>query len=55
MKRDWYGRDWELSFRMFLVMFLLAALYLLFIAVLWRAGVSYVGVAVIAPSRHGPH
>lgn len=48
MKRNWYGRDWELSLRMFFVMFLLAVLYLLFIAFLWKAGVGYAGMAVIA-------
>lgn len=34
VKNRWYGRDAGLSFRMFLVMFLLAALYLAFIVVL---------------------
>lgn len=47
MKR-WYGKDWELSARMFFVMFLLAALYLLFLAFLWKAGVGFVTMAVIA-------
>jgi len=50
MKRDWYGRDRQLTFRMFLVMFLLAALYLLFIAFLWRTGIDFLGVALIAGS-----
>jgi heat shock protein HtpX len=48
MKRDWYGRDAELTFRMFLVMFLLAVVYLAFLAFLWRAGVSYVAIGLIA-------
>jgi heat shock protein HtpX len=48
MERRWYGKDWELSARMFFVMFLLAALYLLFIAFLWKAGVGFMGMAVIA-------
>ncbi len=47
MKR-WYGKDWELSARMFFVMFLLAALYLLFLAFLWKAGVGFVTMAFIA-------
>ncbi|MDR3555782.1 MAG: zinc metalloprotease HtpX [Syntrophobacteraceae bacterium] len=48
MERRWYGKDWELSARMFFVMFLLAALYLLFIAFLWKAGVGFLGMALIA-------
>ncbi len=48
MKRRWYGKDWELSARMFFVMFLLAALYLLFLAFLWKAGVGAMGMALIA-------
>ena len=43
-----WGRDSGLSFRMFVVMFLLTALYLAFIAVLISAGVNAVGVLVIA-------
>ncbi len=50
MKSRSYGRDFGLASRMFLVMFLLAALYLLFIAFLWRAGVGFFGMAVIAGS-----
>jgi heat shock protein HtpX len=48
MKQDWYGRDTGLTFRMFLVMFLLGMLYLVFLAFLWRSGVSYVGMGLIA-------
>lgn len=48
MERRWYGKDWELSARMFFVMFLLAVLYLLFLAFLWKAGVGFVGMALIA-------
>ena len=48
MKRQWYGKDWELSARMFFVMFLLAALYLLFLAFLWKAGVGVMAMALIA-------
>lgn len=48
MKKEWYGRDRQLTARMFLVMFLLAALYLLFITFLWRQGVGFVTMAVIA-------
>lgn len=50
MKKRWYGRDLGLAFRMFFVMFLLAALYLLFIAFLWKAGVGFFAMAVIAGS-----
>ncbi len=39
--RPWYGRDFGLSFRMGLTMFLLFALYAAFIAVLWRFGVPW--------------
>ena len=48
MRRKWYGRDTELSVRMFLTMFLLAALYLGFLVVLWRSGVGFVTLALIA-------
>ncbi|MGI9862095.1 zinc metalloprotease HtpX [Moorella naiadis] len=40
------GGDAGLTARMFLTMFLLAALYLFFLAVLWQAGVSYTGMIV---------
>lgn len=50
MKRKWYGRDWSLASRMFFVMFLLAALYLLFLAFLWREGAGFLGMALIAGS-----
>ncbi len=43
-----WGRDTGLSVRMFVVMFLLAALYLAFIAVLVSAGVSAVSVLFFA-------
>ena len=39
--------DWGLTFRMFLTLFLLAALYLFFIAVLWQAGVSLTGIMLV--------
>jgi heat shock protein HtpX len=48
MKKEWYGRDRQLTVRMFLVMFLLAALYLLFITFLLRQGVGFIAMAVIA-------
>ena len=41
-------RDIGLSARMFLTMFLLAIVYLAFIAILLRAGVSFIAVALIA-------
>jgi heat shock protein HtpX len=43
-----WSRDPGLSFRMFMVMFLLAALYLGFIAVMFAAGIDYFGIMVIA-------
>ncbi len=48
MRRQWYGRDTELTVRMFLVMFLLAALYLFFITFLWSAGLDFFSLAIIA-------
>lgn len=48
MAGHWYGGDAQLTVRMFLVMFLLAALYLGFIAVLWSSGMDILGVALIA-------
>ncbi|MFA7618046.1 MAG: zinc metalloprotease HtpX [Thiohalomonadaceae bacterium] len=44
----WYAEDKQLTVRMLLVMFLLAALYLGFIAVLWSSGMSVMGVAIFA-------
>lgn len=46
--REWYGHDSGLTLRMFLVMFLLGALYLGFLAVLWAAGVNFLTIIVIA-------
>lgn len=48
MKRKWYGGDTELTVRMFLVMFLLAAVYLFFITFLWAAGLDFFTLAIIA-------
>lgn len=48
MRRRWQGGDTELSVRMFVVMFLLAALYLAFIAVLAYAGVDLFSLIIIA-------
>src|SRR5690606_13507326 len=48
-----WGRDTELSVRMFIVMFLLAAVYLGFIAVLWYAGVDFITMTVIAAALLG--
>lgn len=42
------GPDLGLTFRMVTTMFLLAALYLLFIAVLYSSGVSYLTIALIS-------
>ncbi|MGI6285855.1 zinc metalloprotease HtpX [Neomoorella humiferrea] len=40
------GSDAGLTARMFLTMFLLAAVYLFFLVVLWQAGVSYTGIII---------
>lgn len=40
------GNDAGLAARMFLTMFLLAALYLFFLVVLWQSGVSYSGMII---------
>ena len=48
MHARWYGRDTGLAIRMFIVMSLLAALYLGFLAALWAAGVDFVAMAAIA-------
>ncbi|MHB1419479.1 MAG: zinc metalloprotease HtpX [Bacillota bacterium] len=38
--------DWNLTARMMLTMLLLAALYLLFAVILWRAGIGFAGLAM---------
>lgn len=45
--RPWYGRDFGLGFRMGVTMFLLFALYALFIVVLWHFGVPWPTLIVI--------
>jgi heat shock protein HtpX len=42
------GTDWGLNVRMALTMFLLACIYLVFMGVLWRAGVSFGFIIVVA-------
>lgn len=53
MKRKWYGRDAGLSTRMFITMFLLSALYLAFLTVLWGAGVDYLSLLIVAAALLG--
>lgn len=48
MKTAWYGRDTELSIRMFLVMFLLFVVYLFFIGALFAIGLDFVTLAIFA-------
>lgn len=48
MRTRWYGRDTGLTVRMFVTMFLLFAVYLGFLTVLWAAGLDWVTLAVIA-------
>ncbi|NMP23618.1 zinc metalloprotease HtpX [Sulfobacillus harzensis] len=45
--RPWYGRDFGLGFRMAVTMFLLFALYALFIVLLWRLRVPWPTLIVI--------
>lgn len=47
MRRHWYGRDTELTVRMFAVMFLLSALFLGFLAILWGLGMPPIFLLVI--------
>ena len=47
------GTDWGLSVRMFLTLFLLAALYLGFVAVLWSSGLSTGAVFIIVAITMG--
>ena len=42
------GTDWGLNVRMVLTMFLLACVYLAFMAVLWSRGISFVFIVVVA-------
>jgi len=48
MQRQWYGRDSGLMARMFITMFLLAAVYLAFLAALWYAGADSFTMVVVA-------
>lgn len=48
MRRKWYGGDLGLQARMFLTMFLLAALYLAFIAAMFLAGFNSLSIMVVA-------
>lgn len=52
MKSRWY-RDAGLSTRMFITMFLLAALYLAFLTVLWGAGLDFVSLMIVAAAMLG--
>ena len=48
MQRQWYGRDSGLMARMFITMFLLATVYLAFLAALWYAGADSFTMVVVA-------
>src|SRR3990170_524214 len=48
MQRQWYGRDSGLMARMVITMFLLAAVYLAFLAALWYAGADSFTMVVVA-------
>ncbi len=47
MRTRWYGRDTGLTVRMFVTMFLLFAVYLAFLAILFWAGAGYIIIAVV--------
>ncbi len=47
MRTRWYGRDTGLTVRMFITMFLLFAVYLAFLAILFWAGAGYITIAVV--------
>ena len=47
-QRQWYGRDTELSTRMFIVSFLLVVVYLGFLAFMWAAGISFGAMLLFA-------
>lgn len=53
MRRPWYGHDSGLAVRMAVVLFLLAALYLAFVLVLWSSGVDTSIVIVVAAGMLG--
>ena len=48
MQRRWYGRDTSLSIRMFISLFLLAAVYVAFLVVLWYVGADAFTMLVLA-------
>lgn len=47
MRTRWYGRNTGLTVRMFVTMFLLFAVYLGFLAILFWAGAGYITIAVV--------
>jgi heat shock protein HtpX len=47
MRTRWYGGDAGLTVRMFVTMFLLFAVYLAFLAILYWAGAGYITIAVV--------
>ncbi len=48
MRQRGYGRDPELTFRMFFTMFMLGLVYIAFIGLLLFAGVDFIFIALIA-------
>lgn len=48
MRSKWYGGDTELTVRMFITMFLLFAVYLAFLVILYQAGAGFITMAVVA-------
>lgn len=48
MRQDWYQTDRGLQFRMFFTMFLLAAVYLAFIAIMFQAGFGASSILIFA-------
>lgn len=47
VRERWYGGDTELNARMLITMSLLAALYLAFLVVLYKAGVGFIALAIV--------
>ncbi|MGQ9674733.1 MAG: zinc metalloprotease HtpX [Chloroflexota bacterium] len=48
MRRKWYGGDSGLTVRMFVTLFLLAAVYIAFLVVLWQVGVGFLPLVFFA-------
>ena len=54
MKQSSYGRDRQLTFRMFFTMFMLGMVYLAFLGLLFIAGISPIFIGLITKSIWSP-